>query len=359
MRQTKRLILFTITAVMIGFTGHTALTMAGEKVSDNEQTHWLTQETAPIYQFASSELLAQVETGKTGGDSPKDPPVNGGYTQAQINEMINNPLGELWLLFLQNDLNWYDGDALDFLGENKKIFNTTTLQPVLSFQLTDNWKYIMRPVFTLNSWDIPSASEGSPTFYPGGELPFSVDWDRKFALGDTVLWNAFGTNKMAAPPNIFGFGFTLMLPTATNDAFGTNKWSAGPMGLAVHVGPPGGWIAGVVAQHWWDYAGPSDDDHVNLTNIQYLLYYRLTSGTNIGFGPNITCDWTADSDQRWTVPVGLGINTMIKIGKLPVKVGVETYYYVESPDSFGPQWDIRILFVPIVPKPAFSKKPIF
>jgi len=281
------------------------------------------------------------------------------YTQAEISEMINNPLGELWLLFVQHDLTLMDGDALDFLGEDAKTFHTTTIQPVLPFQLTENWKYILRPVITVNSWDVPSASEGSPTFYPGGELPFAVDWDRELELGDTVLWNAFATNEMAKPPNIFGFGFTLMVPTATDDVFGTDKWSAGPMALAVHVGEPGEFIYGVVGQHWWDYAGDDDAGQVNLSNIQYLLFYRLTADTNIGFGPNITVDWTADSDQRWTIPVGLGFNTMAKVGPLPVKVGLEAYYYVESPDSFGPDWGLRFIFSPVVPKPGFSKVPIF
>ncbi len=281
------------------------------------------------------------------------------YTQAEINEMINNPLGELWLLFIQNDTTWYDGDALDFLGEGDKVFNTTTIQPVLPFQLTENWKYILRPVITVNSWDVPSVSSGTPTFYPGGELPFDVDFDREWALGDTVLWNAFATNEMAKPPNIFGVGFTLMLPTATDEAFGTKKWSAGPMALAVHVGPPGGFIYGVVGQHWWDYAGSSGEEHVNLSNIQYLAYYRLTDDINIGFGPNIIADWTADSDQRWTVPVGMGFNKTVKIGPLPVKIGLEAYYYVESPDNFGPDWGLRFIFSPVVPKPGFSKTPIF
>ena len=299
--------------------------------------------------------LGSAESAKS--DSQAAP--EGQYTQAQINEMINNPLGELWILFGQNDTTWYDGDALDFLGEGDKVFNTTTLQPVMPFQLTENWKYIFRPVFTINSWDLPSVSEGTPTFYPGGELPGSVDWKREWALGDTVLWNAFATNEMAKPPNIFGFGATVMVPTATEESFGTGKWGVGPMALAVHVGPPKGWIAGVVAQHWWDVAGPSNRDSVSLSNIQYLLYYRYSDSINIGFGPNITADWTAESDQRWTVPVGLGFNTTTKIGKLPVKIGLEAYYYVESPDNFGPQWNLRLIFSPVVPKPAFSKRPLF
>ncbi len=308
-----------------------------------------------VQQPAALPELGSAESAKS--DSQAAP--EGQYTEAQINEMINNPLGELWLLFTQNDTTWYDGDALDFLGEDDKVFNTTTIQPVMPFQLTENWKYIFRPVFTVNNWDIPSVSKGTPTFYPGGESPVSVDFDRKWALGDTVLWNAFATNEMATPPNIFGFGATVMVPTATDDAFGTGKWSVGPMALAVHVGPPGGWIAGVVAQHWWDVAGDSNRDSVNLTNIQYLLYHRLTDATNIGFGPNITADWTADSDQRWTIPVGLGFNTTTKIGKLPVKVGLEFYHYVKSPDNFGADTGIRLIFSPIIPKPAFSKRPLF
>lgn len=88
-------------------------------------------------------------------------------------------------------------------------------------------------------------------------------------------------------------------------------------------------------------------------------YYRLSEETNIGFCPNITADWTADSDQRWTVPVGLGFNTMTKIGPLPVKVGVEAYYYVEKSDNFGPDMGLRFIFSPVVPKPGFSKIPIF
>ena len=163
------------------------------------------------------------------------------YTQGTNQRDDQQSSRRTWLLFLQNDTTWYDGDALDFLGEDEKVFNTTTIQPVLPFQLTENWKYILRPVITLNSWDVPSASAGTPTFYPGGELPFSVDWDRKLALGDTVLWNAFATNEMATPPNIFGFGITLMVPTATNDIFGTNKWNAGPMGLGCPC-RPAGWV---------------------------------------------------------------------------------------------------------------------
>jgi hypothetical protein len=41
--------------------------------------------------------------------SQADEALPGGFTPEQINEMINNPLGELWLLFGQSDFAIYDG----------------------------------------------------------------------------------------------------------------------------------------------------------------------------------------------------------------------------------------------------------
>lgn len=46
-------------------------------------------------------------------------------------------------------------------------------------------------------------------------------------------------------------------------------------------------------------------------------------------------------------------------GRLPVKVGAELHYYVEQDDDFGPQWLLRFFFVPVLPAPEWSKKPLF
>jgi hypothetical protein len=301
-------------------------------------------------------LLAQVGTGDDVAQAPAVSESPGEYTQEQINEMINNPLGELWILFAQNDTVWYDGDILDRLGEDKKVMNTTLIQPVLPMQLTENWKAILRPTIPINSFDVPDSfsvvrnQEEQP-------IGLDVDFDRKTGLGDIVLWSAFAKNNWARPPNVFGFGPTVMLDTATDDVLGTGKWSAGPMALALHIGEK--WIYGAVAQHWWSFAGDDDRADVNLTDIQYVLRYRLTPETNIGFGPNIRYNWDADSGERLSLPVGLGFDTMIKIGSVPAKIGVEFYYFVEQPDAIGPQYQFRFVLSPVVPSPSWSKKPIF
>ena len=280
---------------------------------------------------------------------------NGGYTDAEVAEMINNPLGKLWLLFIQNDYISYDGN----LVKNRIGQNTTLIQPVMPFQLTDNVKLIFRPVIPINSFE--TVDSISINFPKGGDPfdrdDFDVQLQRETGLGDIVLWTAFATNEMAKPPNIYGIGLTTMLDTASEKELGTGQNSVGPMALAVHVDDS--WIYGVVAQHWWSVNEDKDRDDVSLTDIQYIGRYRLTKDTNIGFSPNIRYNWEADGSNRWTIPVGIGMDTMIKMGPLPVKIGMEVYHYVKQPDEFGPDWQIRLFFVPVLPSPKWTQKALF
>lgn len=304
-------------------------------------------------------LMAQAETGNTGGSggsAAADPDA------AAIAEAMLNPLSYLWLLFTQNDMISYDGTAMGAIGEGSQLQNTTLLMPVLSQQLTPDWKMIFRPVIPINSFkvvDNVNVSIGNPGSITGVEL------DRQTGLGDVVLWTAF--SKQYTPPNIFGFGFTAMLNTATDDFLGTGKNSVGPMALAVSITDK--WVKGVVAQHWWSVGGDDkmrvntdvgpvmvDRPDVNLTDLQVILRYRYSAMTNIGMAPNWRYNWETD---EWSIPLGIGFDTMAKIGKIPAKVGLEAYYYVVQDDQFGPEWQLRFLFVPVMPAPESSRKPWF
>lgn len=99
------------------------------------------------------------------------------------------------------------------------------------------------------------------------------------------------------------------------------------------------WFCGVIVQHWWSFAGANGRDDINITDLHYVLRYRLTPMPNIGFGPNIRINWNASrSDDKLKFPVVLGADTVIKIGQLPAKIGIEGYCFVASPDAFGPKW---------------------
>lgn len=110
-----------------------------------------------------------------------------------------------------------------------------------------------------------------------------------------------------------------------------------------------------MVQQYWDFAGDSDRDDVNLTNLQYLYYYSLDDTTSIGAMPNIIANWEQSSDNVWTVPVGLGINKTINIGKVPVRFGIEAHYSVIKPDDVvGQEWDFRFYVIPAAPSALFK-----
>jgi hypothetical protein len=318
--------------------------------------------------------FAQSSTLQTDDDDSKSTAEQAGVTQdaaTSASEMseedkiaaaLANPLSYLWLLFMQQDFISYDGDVLDALGEDAQTQSTTLLMPVLSVQLTEKWKTIFRPVIPINSFKVPGNVNIT------GENPgqvIGVDLERESGLGDIVLWTAF-SNKYE-PPFVFGFGPTIMLNTASDDRLGTGKNSAGPMVLAVAIKPK--WIIGFVGQHWWSFSGDDtltiqttngpavvDRPDLSLTDVQPIVRYRMSLKTNIGFAPNWRYNWKTD---ELNLPLGMGFDTLVKFGKLPVKVGVEAYHYFDSSDAFGPDWQVRILFVPVIPSPGWARKPLF
>ena len=270
----------------------------------------------------------------------------------QIAELMANPFSYLWFAMVQNDTYWWDGDLLDITNEDRKVMNTTVLQPVMAMQLTEEWKMIFRPVIPIHSFNTVT---GFDIIEDEPEGPIGSNWDRKNGLGDIVLWTAF-TNSYN-PPFVWGFGPTIMMDTASNDALGTGKWSAGPMAMVANITDK--WILGGIAQHWWSFAGSSNRDSVSLTDFQPIVRYRLSPQTNIGFAPNIQYNHTAKSGNRLRLPIGGGISTVVKLGKLPIAIGVEYYYMVETPDTFGPKHQFRFVITPVVPSPDWSRNPLF
>ncbi len=156
----------------------------------------------------------------------------------------------------------------------------------------------------------------------------------------------------------WGVGLTFQLPTATQDVLGSEKWSAGPAGLVVRLGNSFGepnsiesWNIGVLAQHWWDFAGDDDREDFNQSNIQYFINYKHNATRLIGMTPNILINWEESGSDRFSVPIGLGTIGFMRWGKMPVRWGAEIQYYVMQPDDFGPEWNFKLFLAPIAPNP--------
>lgn len=279
----------------------------------------------------------------------------------QIAEMMLNPLGWLWIVVFQHDITRYNGDLTDLANTGDKIMHSTKFQPVMPLKLTEEYSLILRPVIQYISINGPASfgiTGGTPTpeppeinpLAPGGTS--ATNFNRQNGLGDTVL--LANISNQTKPPFIFGYGPSFMFPTATDDRLGTEKWSVGPSVLALSISEK--WVFGTIAQHWWSFAGESDRSHVSLTDVQPIVSYRITETTKIGFAPNIQYNW--DTEQ-WTIPVGGGMSTLIRMGKVPLNLSLDYYHYVEQDDAFGQDWGLRLGLSTVVPQPAWARTPLF
>jgi hypothetical protein len=188
--------------------------------------------------------------------------------------------------------------------------------------------------------DLPTRSHGGLP-----ELPEGVSGGSTFGLGD-INYTGW-LSPAAGGPITWGIGPSISIPTATDEKLGTEKWSAGPS--AVVVAQPGPFVLGGLVRQLWSFAGDGDRQDVSQMLIQPFLNYNLEEGWFLVSAPIITANWEADSDDRWTVPVGGGAGRVFRIGTQALNATLQAYYNVEAPE-FGPDWSLRFAISFLFPK---------
>lgn len=284
---------------------------------------------------------------------------------AQMSALMDNPLGNVAMLFTQFDFYNLENPATGETGTKSQYMGIAQFPKKLS----EKWNLINRIVWTVPSMPLDQDkidAAGGNTYGTGLDatlpptdssiLPINLFDGRTTGFGDMYYNGLFAPSKgtkMGAGTFLWGAGFDLGLDTASEDILGTGKWTAGPSALGVYMGPK--WKVGGLVQQFWDYAGDDDRDDVNMMNFQYFIYYSINDTTSIGAAPNVIANWEQDSDNRWTVPIGIGINKTIQVGKVPIRFGVEAHYSVIQPDDVaGAEWDLRFFIIPAIPSALFD-----
>jgi hypothetical protein len=275
----------------------------------------------------------------------------------KIAKMSANPLGSLWMLWLQNDTRKLDGDAI----HGEKTISSTKFQPVMAIPFkydNEDWNLILRPVIQYHSVPIDKdagklfgVNQESIVNSPGlSQIAGSAVDGRTEGFGDTALLTLVGPSKLDGA--VWGLGLSQIFPTAEEDVLGQGKWQAGPAFLIANFAPDvGGFNVGALGQHWWSYAGDGDRRSTSMSDLQYFINYRLSKTELVGMSPNIKYDWEAESDDALTLPIGLGYSNVIKIGPMPLRFAAEIQYNVIRPDSIGSDINFRLMIIPIIPNP--------
>lgn len=221
----------------------------------------------------------------------------------------NNPLANMTAFNMQN---YYIGD----ISGTDKNANQFWLRYATPFSLGES-KWLLRASLPLNTYPAP----------PNG--------GHKTGTGDLNLFASWLIDT-GNPAVSFGFGPQVTLPTATEDALGTGKTSAGLVNVLFNASNPK-FQYGYLASWQHSVGGEGERSDVSLATFQPFMFYQLGGGTYLRSAPI----WVYNlHNDNYSVPLGLGIGQVIKQGKTVYNVFIEPQGSVADRGPGQPRWQI-------------------
>jgi hypothetical protein len=125
-------------------------------------------------------------------------------------KQLANPVASLISVPFQNNFDFNVGPLEGFRY-------TLNIQPVIPISINEKWNMISRTI-------VPVISQSDVTGIGNNET----------GLGD-IAQSIFFSPKEVKNGLVWGVGPVLLLPTASNDALGLEKWGAGPNALVLKL----------------------------------------------------------------------------------------------------------------------------
>ena len=242
---------------------------------------------------------------------------------AELAKQLQNPIAALISVPFQNNVDWGAGAGDD--GYQYRL----NIQPVIPITLNETWNLISRTIL--------------PVVYQDKVIVLPDD-DNQAGLSDVVQSLFFSPQAPTAAGWIWGAGPVFLLPVATDDLLGADKWGAGP--TVVVLKQEKGWTYGALSNHIWSFAGDDARADVNAAYLQPFLAYTTARQTTYLVNSESTYDWV---NSQWTAPVNLMVAQLVKLGKVPVQFQLGGRYYLDAPTN-GPKWGPRFSVTQLFPR---------
>ena len=242
--------------------------------------------------------------------------------EVELAKKLANPIASLISVPMQYNYDEYggvnDGASVDRLN----------IQPVIPISISEDWNLITRTILPLvDQQGFPSSAMNES------------------GLGDVVASQFFSPKAPTANGWIWGAGPVELLPTASDEALGAEKWGLGPTAVALkQVGP---WTIGGLANHIWSVGGDDDRADINATFVQPFVSYVTKTKTTFGVMSESTYDW---EHEAWSVPLNAQVAQMFKIGPQIMQLLLGARYWVESPEGGPEGWGLRVQLTLLYPK---------
>lgn len=266
-------------------------------------------------------LLAQ-DTTAAGANAPLGTEVVAGGRQ--LANQANDPTAPLTTLQLRDII------ALPASGWTS-AGNLLEIQPVFPFAAS---KYI--PFDQLARVTFPIVS----TPGPGGTSGFGdIDFFDMFLVGQK--WGRWG------------FGPTMVFPTASQTALGAGKWQLGPV-VGIIVSKVPNMQIGLLLENPISFAGDSSRPPVNALSITPTLTYNFEGGWFGGLG-DFVVSFNWEDNGAATIPIGLQVGKLVKVARRHFLVSIEGGEVLTAPGNNPPGWLIGLEVTWIVKAHVFKR----
>ncbi|WP_291149522.1 hypothetical protein [Flavobacterium sp. UBA7680] len=240
-----------------------------------------------------------------------------GASAQELADKLANPVASLISVPLQNNLNYGIGP---FNGSKYTI----NVQPVIPFKLTENLNLITRYI-------LPVVDQRDIT----GENT------HQFGLSDATVTAFFAPKTKGL---ILGVGPAFLIPTATDELLGTEKFGVGPSVLVMHQGK--GLSVGFIANQIWSVAGNEDRADFNQFYTQIFLSHSYKSGASLGISSEITQNWEGNTTL---ITISPNIGAVTKLGDQVVQFAIMPLIPVVGPHEIKPDWGLRAVLAFVFP----------
>ena len=236
-----------------------------------------------------------------------------------------NPIANMITLPLQNNFSFG-------AGEYDRMQWTTNLQPVLPFKLNKNLSFINRVIIPVTYKINNEESGGTWGIGNTNWTMYVVPKVLKVSKGINFTW---------------GMGPVLSIPTATSEALGGDSFGIGPTGVGLFMTKH--FVGGIMAGYVFSYK----TDDIRTFFAQYFFTWNIKKGWFINSAPTFTGNLNApDGGSEWNVPLGGGGGKILKFGKQPMKLFVQGFYNVVTPNENASPWSMQFMMIFMFPKKA-------